>query len=352
VLKPPGFGDPRLRVSAVILTIQVLGQAVLGFKVSVAQIAFTILLCAGIEVAATYRQRRVLKWPASAILTGNGIALILRAAGTRAGDWWSLNGIEYFALAAVLAMGSKFLIRPGGRHVYNPSNLGLVLIFILVGPPRVYPQYLWWGAPGLGVVLAYLVIVAGAIWVLSSLRMIPLAVTFLVSFAALVSALAISGDCLVAIWHVGPICGAGYWSTIVTSPEVLVFALFMMSDPRTAPPGQRARLGYALLAAVIAAAFIHLQLTEYGIKVALLASLVIACAVPRVLDGAVGGVRNHAGPRLGNTWGAARAVHGSGAIIALVLGVATYQGVVALSVNEALVNLEGGAAGSTPAAGQ
>ena len=38
------------------------------------------------------------------MLTGNSIALLLRASGTDHGDWWSLNGIEYFVLAAVLSL--------------------------------------------------------------------------------------------------------------------------------------------------------------------------------------------------------------------------------------------------------
>ena len=36
------------------------------------------------------RQQHVLMWPASAMLTGNGVAFILRVPGTRHGDWWSL----------------------------------------------------------------------------------------------------------------------------------------------------------------------------------------------------------------------------------------------------------------------
>src|SRR4051794_31013081 len=87
----PNARDPRLRVSAVILTLQALGQTVLGFKVSIAQILVSIGFCAGIEVVVTLWRQRMLIWPASAILTGSGVAFILRASGTRHGDWWSLH---------------------------------------------------------------------------------------------------------------------------------------------------------------------------------------------------------------------------------------------------------------------
>ena len=45
-------------------------------------------------MAITFWRQGMLVWPASALLTGNGVAFILRASGTQHGDWWSLNGIE------------------------------------------------------------------------------------------------------------------------------------------------------------------------------------------------------------------------------------------------------------------
>lgn len=89
----PSRRDPRLKLSAVIMTLHVLGQTLLDFKVSIAQIAITIVACGLVEAALTFRSLRILAWPASGILTGSSIAFILRASGTRPGDWWSLNGI-------------------------------------------------------------------------------------------------------------------------------------------------------------------------------------------------------------------------------------------------------------------
>ena len=73
----PNIRDPRLHVAAVIITIHVLGQVALGFQVSVPQILAAILTCAIIEVVLTFRQTRSIVWPASAMLTGSGVALIL-----------------------------------------------------------------------------------------------------------------------------------------------------------------------------------------------------------------------------------------------------------------------------------
>jgi hypothetical protein len=286
----PHRGDPRLRLSIVIIALQALGQTVLGFKVSIAQILVSIAICAVIEIAVTYRTQSLLAWPASAILTGNSVAFILRASGTVHGDWWSLNGIEYFILASLLAMLSKYLIRPGGRHIYNPSNTGLVVCLLLIGATSVYPQYLWWGGMRPALLAALAVIWLGAFWVLRPVKMVPMAAAFLLSFWVLVAALAAAGHCFVAAWRSTPVCGPDYWMSISGSPEVLIFVFFMMSDPRTAPRYPRARLWYGSACAGVAATLMVFQTTEFGIKVAILASLMVTCSAVPFLD-RLGGAR-------------------------------------------------------------
>ena len=48
----PSIRDPRLHVAAVIITVHVLGQVALNFRVSIPQILAAILTCAVLEVAA------------------------------------------------------------------------------------------------------------------------------------------------------------------------------------------------------------------------------------------------------------------------------------------------------------
>lgn len=287
----PNRRDPRLKLSAVIITLQVLGQTVLGFKVSIAQILVSIGVCAAIDTAVTLWRQGILAWPASGLLTGNSIGFILRASGTRHGDWWSLNGIEYFVLAAVVSLLAKYLIRPGGRHIFNPSNVGLVWCLLVIGPVHVFPQYLWWGPIGVPVGLALVVIALGAAWILRAVRMIPMALSFLVTFAALIAVFAVSGRSFVAIWHSGPISGASYWLHICTSPELLIFVFFMMSDPQTAPRARVGRIIYGAATAVVAAGLVFFQPTEFGIKVAILASLTVVCALVPLIEAAARRVR-------------------------------------------------------------
>lgn len=280
----PDRHDPRLRLGLVIGTLQVLGQTVLGFKVSVAQILVSVAVCAAVEMAILYRRQHALIWPASAILTGNSTAFILRANGTQHGDWWSLNGVEYFVLACLAGLLSKYLVTPGGRQLFNPSNLGLVLVLLAFGPSHVFPQYLWWGPPGPPLVAALAVIVLGGVWVLRPLRMLPMASAFLVVFAGLVGVMAAAGNCFLAVWAPDPVCGHDYWETVAASPELLVFALFMMSDPKTAPRLGSARLIYGAGVAALAAGLISVQEAEFGVKVALLAGLTVVCALVPLID--------------------------------------------------------------------
>ena len=135
----PNTRDPRLHVAAVIITIHVLGQFGLGFRVSVPQILAAILTCAVLEVALTFRTSRAFVWPASAMLTGSGVALILRVPGTPADEPWSIYRWYVFAGVAALSLLTKYVIRYRGSHLFNPSNIGLVVAFVVLGSERVEP---------------------------------------------------------------------------------------------------------------------------------------------------------------------------------------------------------------------
>src|SRR5438128_1033330 len=129
----PTVRDARLHLAAVIVTLQVLGQVAFDFRVSIAQILVAVGTCAALEIAIAFARRRVIMWPASALITGNGVAFILRLPGTRHGEWWSLHGWWIYAATAAVSLLSKYVIRLRGGHVFNPSNFGLVLCFLILG---------------------------------------------------------------------------------------------------------------------------------------------------------------------------------------------------------------------------
>lgn len=269
----PSPADPRLRLSLIVGGIQVIGQVGLGFELSIAQILAPIIVCALVEAAITAWRRRELAWPASAVLTGNSTALLLRAPGTRHGDWWATRGLGWFVLAALIGLTAKYLVRYGPRHIYNPSNLGLVAVLLLVGSPAVAPMFLWWGPVDGWLIAVYVLIVLGGAWVLRPLGMLPLTGAYMAAFAGLVGVVVAGGTCFVAIWHAGPVCESSAWLNLALSPEVLVFAFLMISDPRTTPTTARGRIAFGLAVAFLGAAMIAFERSEFGVKLAILAAL-------------------------------------------------------------------------------
>jgi Na+-translocating ferredoxin:NAD+ oxidoreductase RnfD subunit len=354
----PNRRDPRLKLSAIVMTLHVLGQTLLDFKVSIAQILVSMAVCGLIEGVTTFRNTRVLVWPASGILTGSSIALILRASGTAHGDYWSLHGIQFFVLAGVVSLLSKHLIRPTGRHLFNPSNVGIVWCLLVVGPNHVFAQYLWWGPSILGQVLAYGVILFGAFWVLRAVRMIPMALSFVVTFAVIIGLFALGGREFVAIWHEGgPIRGMEYWVNVALSAEVLVFVFFMISDPQTAAKAPEARVIYGAVVAVVAAALIFFQQTEFGIKVSILSSLTIVCATVPLLESAVRRWRQRgqevdaavAAPSLPRRAGLTAAVRRPAVAAALIIALVAPVDTLLLSNNRQVILIERGQVGKANA---
>ena len=89
---------------------------------------------------------------------------------------------------------------------------------------------------------------------------------------------------MTARWHLGPITGGHFWWVLVTSPEVLVFLFFMITDPKTAPgrTQRAARLRGQRRAARRAAD--RADADRVRSKVALLGALAIVCAARPLLD--------------------------------------------------------------------
>jgi hypothetical protein len=280
-VSPPSIRDPRLHVAAVLLTLQVLGQTVLQFRLSVAQILVCLIAGGLIEFLVVFFKDKAIIWPASGLLTGNSTAFLLRVPGTLHGDWWSLHGIWIFLGVVAISMASKYLIRWRGRHIFNPSNLGLVLAFVALGPRYTEPLDLWWAPMGPWMIATYAILIGGGLLIGWELRLLGLELGFMAAFALFV-ALALSqapDHCLVASWHATPICGRDLWTTLVTSPEILIFALFMIPDPKTVPDGPVARIVFGVFVAFLAVLLLGPTTLEFWTKTAILASLVIACAL-------------------------------------------------------------------------
>lgn len=267
-----------MHVAIVLLTVQLLGQIAIKWELSVAQILISLGTSVAVEVTVGWFRDRTIAWPASGMLTGNGVALLLRVPGTVPGDWWSLNGWYLYAGTVLISLLLKYALRYENRPIFNPSNLGLVLVFLVLGSDVVNPQDLWWGPTSAGLVAAYLVIVAGGISLLARLDLWRIAASFIAVFAVGVAGLAAAGHFITARWYIGEISGLSLWSLLVLSPEILIFAIFMITDPKTIPADRRHHVFFGATVGLLDVLLVATQRTEFGAKVAILSGLVITCA--------------------------------------------------------------------------
>jgi hypothetical protein len=185
---------------------------------------------------------------------------------------------------AGLSLLTKYVIRYRGSHVFNPSNIGLVVAFVLLGPSRAEPLDFWWAPLEFPMIAAYAVIITGGLLITRRLQLLALAATFWIGLTVGVGILAASGHCMTANWAFAPVCGLDFWRVIVTSPEVLVFLFFMITDPKTIPVGRVARVAFGLAVAVTSTLLMAPQTDEFGTKVGLLAGLVVVCAARPLLE--------------------------------------------------------------------
>jgi hypothetical protein len=200
------------------MTIHVLGQAAFGFAVSIWQIVAAIGAAGLVDVVVAAVRTGRLVWPASGMLTGSGVALIMRVDGTVSGQHWSTHRWWLFSVVAAGSLATKHVLRWRGAQVFNPSNVGLVAVFLLLGRDRVEPLDLWWHRIGAPMAVAYGVIVCGGVAITARLRLLGLAAACWATLLAGLAVLAASGHCMVAPWSPQPVCGAHFWWTFATSP--------------------------------------------------------------------------------------------------------------------------------------
>ena len=130
-------------------------------------------------------------------------------------------------------MASKYLIQFRGRHVFNPSNLALVLAFLILGSSRVEPLQFWWGPMSPGARGRAARDRRGRVRRSSRGSACSRSrVLFWITFASALGILALSGHAFSANWHLGPVADGYFWKVLITSPEVFIFLSFMITDPQ------------------------------------------------------------------------------------------------------------------------
>ncbi len=190
--------------------------------------------------------------PRSPLITGLSLSLLLRA-----DEAW------LHALAGVIAIGSKFVFRIDGKHIWNPAGFAIVVLLFASNGVWISP-----GAWGSTVWFAALVGFF-AILVLQAARRSDIAIFFLGSHAALLFARAWwLGDPLTIPLHQ------------LQSGSLLIFTFFMISDPRTSPDSRLGRFIFAASVAVLA----HYMTFFMQMRPALYVALIVLAPLVFVID--------------------------------------------------------------------
>jgi Na+-transporting NADH:ubiquinone oxidoreductase subunit NqrB len=157
----------------------------------------------------------------SALITSLGLSLLLRA-----------DRASTMILAGSLAIISKFIFTSDRKHWFNPANFGIMIALILTPHAWVSPGQWgddWW--------YLLLFIGLGGI-VLKRVGRWDTSVAFLVAYALLEAA---RNLWLGWTWDV--------YAHKLMSGSLLLFALFMITDPRSIPNARSARIFWAIVIA-------------------------------------------------------------------------------------------------------
>ncbi len=243
--------DPRWYQIAVLSSLLTFGVAVLDFGIRW-QNALAIMATAQLVQFIGSRAVGLPKFdPLSALITSLSLTLLLRT-----------DTIALAAMAAIIAIGSKFLIRVRGKHVFNPANVALVVLMLVSESAWVSSGQ--WGSAAIG----SLTLACLGFLVLTRARRAETTLGFLLAFALLLFGRAIwLGDPLTIPLHQ------------LQNGALLIFAFFMISDPKTAPNSAAGRLVFGAFVAGLAYV---IQFVFYEPNGAILALVMSAPCVPLI----------------------------------------------------------------------
>ena len=165
---------------------------------------------------------KVLNSLRSALITALGLCLLLRS-----------NSYSTMAIASFLAIASKFLFLHDKKHFFNPANFGIIAALVLTNDAWVSPGQWgtdWW----------YLLLFLGFGGViLQRVGRWDTSIAFLLVYASLEAA---RNFWLGWSWDV--------WQHQLMSGSLLLFALFMLTDPRSIPDSPIGRLIWSIAIAI------------------------------------------------------------------------------------------------------
>ena len=243
--------DARHAQIAVLFSLILLGITVFDFNIPFWHVFGVFNAALAAQAICSWAVSTRFDWR-SPMITAASLTLLLRT------DQLALS-----MLAGAIAIGSKFAIRVGGKHIFNPANFAIVVLTFGSAGAWISPGQ--WGAVGwFAVTLAAL-----GLMVTGKAKRWDVSLMYLGSFTAILLGR--------AFWYGDPIAIPLHQ---LQSGALLIFAFFMISDPMTTPNASPARLIHAMLTASVGAFIVFDFYRADGV---ILALIVTAPLVP-ILD--------------------------------------------------------------------
>ncbi|HTQ79897.1 MAG TPA: DUF2330 domain-containing protein, partial [Thermoanaerobaculia bacterium] len=259
-----GF-DPRIYQILTLASLLTYGVLCLCFEVRPATAAALL----GTALLTQYAATRLLALPAfdpkSALISGLSLCLLLRT-----------NSLWLAILTAVVTVGSKFVLRVHGKHIFNPTNFGIVAMIVATGQVWVSPGQ-WGNAAFLGFLFAC----AGGL-VVNRAERSDVTYAFLGFYLA-----GLFGR---ALWLGAPFAIPLHQ---LENGAFLLFTFFMISDPKTTPDSRAGRVLFAGLVATLALTITFVLYRTNG----LLYSLALLSPAVPLIDRLLPGTRHAWRPR-------------------------------------------------------
>jgi len=221
--------DPRLYQIGTLASLLLYGMIWLDFEITASRAALmlvTVLVTQAVcDLMSSGRSPAGRPWRGvnvnSALISGLSLSLLLRT-----------NRPELAVLAGVLTIAGKFVVRFRGKHIFNPTNGGLVALLLLTDQVWVSPGQ--WGSAAL---FAFLMACLGGIVVNRAARA-DVTYAFIAFYGALLFGRSLYlGEPLAIPIH------------RLESGALLLFTFFMISDPKTTPDSRPGRVLFAWLVA-------------------------------------------------------------------------------------------------------
>lgn len=243
------FLDPRCYQIVVLSLLLCYGIVILDFGIRWQN----VLAIVSTALAVQYIGSRIAALPKfdplSPLITALSLTLLLRT-----------DVVMLAVAAAALAIGSKFLLRVHDKHIFNPANFALVSLMLI--SDRAWVSSGQWGSAAIG---AFTLACLGFL-VLTRARRAETTIAFIVVYACLLFGR--------AIWLDDPF---GIPLHQMQNGALLIFAFFMISDPKTTP---NTAIGRILFAALVASTAYIIQFVYYQPNGAIIALIMCAPLVP------------------------------------------------------------------------